>query len=217
MSRLDENAGGHTALSPRPVEAVVFDIGRVIVEWDLRHLFDRLIADPAERDWFLATVVTEEWHFQHDAGRPLDDMVAERVAEFPDYAEHIRNYRTRFLETIPGPVSGTTELIERLAKRAVPLYAITNFGAEFWRQFKPTLSVLNLFRDIVVSGDELLAKPDPRIFKLAARRFGHAPEAMLFIDDNAANIAAAAALDWQVHHFTNAAGLAAELEARALI
>lgn len=99
----------------------------------------------------------------------------------------------------------------------MPLYAITNFEAEFWRQFKPTLPVLNQFRDIVVSGDELLAKPDPHIFELAAERFGHAPEAMLFIDDNAANIAAAAKLGWQVHHFTNAAGLAAELEARALI
>lgn len=111
MSRQDENSGDRIALKALPVEAVVFDVGRVIVEWDLRHLFDRLIADPAERDWFLATVVTEEWHFQHDAGRPLDDMIAERVAEFPDYAEHIRTYRSRFLETLPGPVPGTTDLI----------------------------------------------------------------------------------------------------------
>ena len=214
MARSDEEAGGTLATNSQPVEAVVFDVGRVIVEWDLRLLFVKLIADEAELDWFLSHVVTEAWHFQHDEGRPLDAMLAERIAEFPDHAEHIQAYRTRFLETIPGPVPGTTELIGRLAARGMPLFAITNFGAEFWPQFRPTLAVLDQFRDIVVSGDEQLAKPDPRIFNLAATRFGYAPDAMLFIDDNAANIAAARELGWQVHHFRNAAGLADELEAR---
>ena len=40
--------------------AVVFDIGRVLYDWDLRYLFEKLIADPAELDWFLAHVITEE-------------------------------------------------------------------------------------------------------------------------------------------------------------
>ena len=173
MARSDEVAGeplGAPAKDLQPVQAVVFDIGRVIIEWDLRLLFTKLIADKAELDWFLSHVVTEEWHFQHDQGRPLDAMLAERIAEFPDYAGLIKAYRTRFLETIPGPVPGTTELIGQLAAREMPLYAITNFGAEFWQQFRPTMPVLDHFRDIVVSGDEQLAKPDPRIYNLAAER-----------------------------------------------
>lgn len=195
----------------------MFDVGRVLVEWDLRHLFAKLIDDPEQLDWFCANVVTEGWHFQHDAGRELAEMVAERKRDYPDSADLIDAYATRFLETIPGPVEGTAALIDRLAARDVPLYAITNFASPFWAEFLPTLPVAAHFRDVVVSGDEKIAKPDARIFDLAAKRFGHAPEAMLFVDDNAANIAAARALGWQVHHFQDAVALERDLQARALI
>lgn len=200
-----------------PLEAVVFDVGRVLIEWDLRALFSKLIADRDELDWFLANVVTEEWHFQHDAGRPLAEMVPERKAQFPDHADLIDAYATRFLETIPRPVPGTVSLMERLVVRDIPLYAITNFGADFWAQFRPTFPPLDHMRDIVVSGIERIAKPDPAIFELAARRFGHAPGAMLFVDDNAANVAVARDLGWQVHHFTQAEPLEADLARRGLI
>lgn len=199
------------------VDAVVFDVGRVLFRWNLRHLFAQLIADPDELEWFVTHVVTEEWHFRHDAGVPLGEMVPARKAEFPEYAHLIEAYVTRFNESIPGPVPGSLELVEALHARGVPLYCITNFGDEFWPRFRETQPVFECFRDIVVSGTEKIAKPDPAIFHLASRRFGHAPEAMLFIDDNAANIASARELGWQVHHFGTAEALAADLRARGLI
>ena len=204
-------------MSAQRIDAVVFDVGKVLFQWELRHLFAKLIDDPAELDWFLAEVVTVEWHFQHDAGRALADMAAERSALFPDHAALIHAYTRRFNETIPGPVPGSLELVEALDHAGVPLYAITNFGAEFWDVFRPTQPVFDRFRDIVVSGVEKLVKPDPAIYELAARRFGHAPSAMLFIDDNADNIAAARACGWHAHHFTDADGLAADLRERSLI
>ena len=200
-----------------PIEAVVFDVGRVLVRWDLRCLFSQMIADPDELEWFVSTVVTEQWHFQHDAGRLLADMVAERSAEFPAYAPHIRAYSERFNETIPGPVDGSMELLAALHARDVPLYAITNFGAEFWEVFRPTQPAFACFRDVVVSGVEKITKPDPRIYRIAEERFGHAPRAMLFIDDNLANVESARACGWQAHHFIDAPGLAADLESRGLI
>ena len=201
----------------RRVEAVVFDVGRVIVEWDLRHLFAKLIDDAAELEWFCTHVVTEDWHFGHDAGRPLAEMIAERKALFPDHEHLIDAYANRFLETIPGPVPGTAALIGRLAAADIPLFAITNFGTEFWEEFRPTVPVLDHFRDIVVSGVERVAKPDPVIFNLAQCRFGFAPSAMLFIDDSPANITSARSLGWQVHHFANASALEIDLVARDLI
>lgn len=201
----------------KQVEAVVFDVGRVIVQWDLRHLFGQLIDDPQELDWFCENVVTEEWHFEHDAGRPLAEMVPERKAQFPDHAHLIDAYANRFLDTIPGPVPGTADLIRRLAARDVPLFAITNFGAEFWQQFRPTEPVLDHFRDIVVSGEERLVKPDAAIFHLAEQRFGVDASAMLFIDDNPANVVSASALGWQTHHFANALSLEEDLASRGLI
>lgn len=199
------------------IEAVVWDIGRVLVQWSQRALYEKLIADPAERDWFLANVVTEEWHFRHDAGEPLADMVGERAARFPEHRALIEAYAERWLETIPGPVEGTHALVEELAARGVPLYCITNFGADTWAMFRPSLPLLDRFRDIVVSGHERLIKPDHAIFRLAERRFGHAPATMLFIDDNAANVAAARDCGWQAHHFAAAAPLAAELRSAGLI
>ena len=200
------------------VAAVVWDIGRVLVRWSIRALYEQLIEDPAELDWFLHHVVTENWHFQHDEGRPLADMIAELSAQFPAYRPQIEAYGSRWLETVPGPVSGTHELVAELAANAVPQYCITNFGVDTFAMFRPTFPVLDHFRDIVVSGAEKLAKPDAAIFALAERRFGHDPSQMLFIDDNVANIAAASERGWHVHHFEgDAAALRADLSARGLV
>ena len=119
-------------------KAVVFDVGRVLFEWQLAALFEKLIDDRDELDWFLANVVTEEWHFEHDRGRALADMVPERIAQFPAYESHINAYATRFNETVPGPVPGSHAIVERLAGAGVPLFCLTNFGDEFWQLFRPT-------------------------------------------------------------------------------
>jgi 2-haloacid dehalogenase len=199
------------------IEAVVFDVGRVLFEWDLRHLYARLIADPGELEWFVTTVVTPEWHYQHDQGRSVAEMVAERSAEYPEHADLIAAWGSRFNESLPGPVPGSLELVEALHARGVPLYAITNFGADLWASFHPTQPVFSRFRDIVVSGVEKLVKPDPAIYRLAERRFGLTPQAMLFIDDNAANIAAVEACGWHGHLFTDAARLEIDLRERGLL
>ncbi len=197
---------------------VVFDIGRLLVQWRIAALYEQLIPDAARRDWFLTHVVTEAWHGQHDAGKPFAEMIAELCAEFPAERALIEAYAPRWLECVPGPIAGTHEIVRALDVRGVPLYSITNFGVDAWAMFRPTFPVLDHFRDIVVSGHERLIKPEAPIFELAVRRFGHAPGEMLFIDDNADNIAAADALGWHTHHFVDgAAALAADLRARGLL
>jgi 2-haloacid dehalogenase len=198
-------------------KAVVFDIGRVMFEWDLRALFAKLIDEPHELDWFLQHVVTEDWHFQADAGRPLGEMVAERQAQFPGHAHLIDAYANRFNETVEQPVPGTHALVRRLHAARVPLFALTNFGAEFFARFRPTQPIFELFEDIVVSGVEGMAKPDPRIYAIAERRFGRAPGELFFTDDNPANVAAAQARGWHAHLFESAAGLEAELTGAGLL
>ena len=204
-------------VSDHQPRAVVFDVGQVLYRWSLRHLFAQLIDDSRELDWFLANVVTEEWHFQHDAGRPLDDMVPELQAQYPDHAHLVEAYRRRFNETIPGPVPGTHELARKLSERGVPLFGLTNFGDEFWGPFRQTAPVFDLFDDVVVSGTEGCAKPDSQIYALAERRFGHAPQDLFFIDDRAENIAAARARGWLGHVFADAGGLESDLKRHGLL
>jgi 2-haloacid dehalogenase len=198
----------------QPIEAVVFDVGKVLVRWE-RHLpFVKHFPDPAELAWFIDTVIPLDWHARHDAGESAESLVTERTALFPEHAELIADWFARFNESIPGPVPGSPELVERLHAQGVPLYAITNFGADTWAGYSPTNPLFNCFRDIVVS--EKLAKPGREIFDLAARRFGHAPGAMLFVDDSEANVEAAREFGWQVHHFVDAAGLESDLMERGL-
>ena len=198
-------------------QSVIFDVGRVLFDWDLRYLFAKLIPDPHELEWFVTNVVTPQWHFQHDAGRPLADMVPELKAEFPDHAPLIDAYAARFNETIPAPMPGSLELVERLDAAGVPLFAITNFGHEFWEGFRPTQPIFDRFQGIIVSGTEKLIKPDPAIYRLAIARFGIDPSGALFIDDVAANVAGAESLGIAGHQFNGAAMLEQDLVRRAYL
>lgn len=193
--------------------AVVFDVGHVLYDWDPAHLYRKLIADEARRNWFLSHVVTRQWHDQHDAGRPFAETSAELIARFPAERELILAYGARWLETIPGPIPGSHELVAALNAAGVPLFAITNFSAEFWAMFRPTAPLFDCFRDIVVSGTERLMKPDPAIYRLAQQRFGLGAGEAIFIDDNAANVAAARDAGWLAHHFTSAQAAADALRA----
>ena len=199
------------------IEAVVFDVGKVLVRWERELPFRRLIPDPAARAYFMDTVIPLEWHGEHDAGRGAEDMIAERSALFPQHAELIRAWLSHFNETIPGPVPGSDAIVEELHAREVPLYAITNFGSDTWAGFAPTWPLRERFIDIVVSGDEQLAKPDPAIYVLAEKRFGRAASTMLFIDDSLPNVVSARASGWHAHHFTSAESLRAELSERGLL
>lgn len=199
------------------IEAVVFDVGKVLVQWERDLPFRELIPDPAQRDWFMETVIPLSWHAEHDAGRSAAEMIAERSALYPDHAHLIRAWLTRFNDTVPGPVPGAVELVEQLYARGVPLYAITNFGDDTWAGFAPTFPLFERFRDIVVSGVEKLAKPGEAIYQLAQRRFGHAPQAMLFIDDSLPNVETARHLGWQAHHFVDTPTLRTELNQRGLL
>ena len=199
------------------IEAVVFDVGKVLVRWERDLPFRRLIPDDTVRAEFMDTVIPLDWHAQHDAGRSAEEMIAERSAQFPSHAALIRAWLTHFNETLPGPVPGSPAIVEDLSARGIPLYAITNFGADTWAGFAPGWPLRTQFIDIVVSGNEQLAKPDPAIYALAAARFGRAPRSMLFVDDSLANVESARNCGWHTHHFVDAAGLRDELVERGLL
>ena len=189
------------------VTAVVFDIGNVLYHWSPRALYERLISDGQALDAFMRDVITMDWHLEHDAGRDFADTSAERIAFFPQHADLIRAWGERFDETILGPVDGMHEIVAELDAAGVPIFGITNFSHEFFPPFRAKHALLfDRFRDIVVSGDEKLIKPDPAIYHLALKRFGLAPGEGYFIDDSLANVESARDNGLVAHHFTGDAG-----------
>ena len=192
--------------------AVIFDVGRVLYDWDPRFLYRRLIDDDRALDAFLRDVVTHDWHFQHDAGRDFAETGAELTALHPHHAELIAAWGPRFLESIGDPVPGMHGLVDELEARGVPLYAITNFSHEFWPPFRAReAAMFDRFRDVVVSGVEKMAKPDAAIYRLALDRFGLEAGRTVFMDDNQANIDGAREVGLIALHFTSEPKLRREL------
>ncbi|WP_164115565.1 HAD family phosphatase [Sphingorhabdus sp. Alg239-R122] len=204
--------------SATPIDTVIFDVGNVLYRWEIRALYEKLIDDAQELEWFLEHVITTKWHFQHDAGRPFAETSRELSAQHPEYADLITQFGPRFNETVPGPVPGMEELVVKLAHKNVPLYAITNFSDEFWGPFAADRQhIFSHFQDILVSGTEKLVKPDAAIYELAIRRFGIDPACALFIDDRLDNVEGARACGLNTHLFQDANLLQANLVSENLL
>lgn len=202
--------------APRP-RAVLFDVGNVIVDWDPRRLYRKLFATEAEVDTFLREVTTMAWHTEHDRGRPFAEGERLLIADHPQHEEAIRAWRGRWDEMFAGAIAQTEAVMRDLHARGVPLYGLTNMSPEVWPGVQAMSDVFALFDDVVVSGVEGLVKPDAAIFHLACARTGLAAAELVFVDDNAANIAAAQALGFPTVHFTDPAALRPALERFGLL
>ena len=201
-----------------PPRAVIFDVGNVLYGWDPESFLVRQIVDDEARLRFIEDTNLYAWHDTLDGGRPFDAAAAELSETFPAYAELIAAWGSRFGETITDPVPGVHEIVAELDKNGVPLFAITNFSADFWPPFaKREKAFFSRFRNIVVSGEEKLMKPDPAIYYRALDRFRLPAGDALFIDDRQINVDGALAVGMRAHLFTTAEDLRARLVDEGLL
>lgn len=186
----------------------LFDLGGVILDWSPARLYSQIFADSAECDRFLDTVCTMDWHTRHDAGVSFSENAAALIVKFPQYETQIRAWQGRFMEMFDGCIAGSQRLVENLAGSGRPIYALSNMPAEVWPEVRQAFPVLSRFREVIVSGDIKLVKPDPKIFYYTLSRMGGpSADEVLFIDDSPRNIATADALGFRTHLFRSAAGL----------
>jgi len=198
--------------------AVIFDVGNVLYGWAPERFLAREIPDDAARLRFIEDVDLWSWHDRLDGGRPFDEAAAELSEKFPDHAPLIAAWGARFGETITGPVPGVHEIVRELDARFVPMFAITNFSADFWPPFHAReRAFFDLFRGILVSGEEKVLKPDPAIYLRALDRFGLKPADALFVDDRAINADGARTVGMHAHLFTGADSLRCRLEHEGLL
>ena len=192
--------------------AVVFDLGGVLIDWNPRHLYRKLFADEAEMEEFLAKVCNQAWNEKQDCGRPLAEATAELVERFPEQEALVRAYYERWPEMLGGVIEGTAAVVDELAARGeVELYALSNWSAETFRHAREMFPVLERFRGIVVSGEERLIKPDPRIYQVLFDRHRVDPPRSIFIDDVERNVEAARRLGMTGVRFESPAQLRREL------
>ncbi len=198
--------------------AIIFDYGGVLVDWDPRYLYRKLLnGDEQAVEQFLKEVRFFEWNVQQDAGRPFHDAILEICSRYPQHCELIRAYDQRYEESISGPIWATVEILRELKTLGYPLYGLSNWPAEKFPPVRDKYEFFSWFDDIIISGDVRLAKPDPAIFRLLSERIGHAPQDCLYIDDALHNIDVASELGFQVIHFQSADQLKDDLRALRIL
>jgi HAD superfamily hydrolase (TIGR01509 family) len=199
------------------LSTVLWDVGNVIVRWEPRTLYSKIFPDAADRERFLAEVCTLDWHLAHDRGVTFAENRPGLLARFPHHAEAIHAWETRWSEMFSGAIAETEAAIEALHDAGVAQFGLSNMSHEVLPGIRAMSPALERLAGIVISGDCGLLKPDPHIYRLACDRFGLEPATTLFVDDSAANIAAADALGFRTHHFTDPAAITPALKALGLL
>jgi 2-haloacid dehalogenase len=197
--------------------AIVYDLGGVLIDWNPRHLYRKLIEDEATMEWFLAEVCHTAWNEEQDRGRSFAAAIEEAAARHPEHRPLIEAYFARWAEMMAGEIAGAVALLEELRAAGHELHALTNWSAETFPHARERFAFLDWFESILVSADVGLVKPDPAIFRLLLERIGRTPAECTYIDDNPKNVASAAALGFDAIDFQSVAQLRAALDRRGLL
>jgi 2-haloacid dehalogenase len=170
------------------IKHVIFDFGCVLINWDQHHLYDPYFGSSEKTDWFIEHICTVPWNNQTDVGKTFAQAVAEKVAEFPEWEKEIRMYWDEWEQMIGGEVEGMKEWVLQLKQQGYGVWGLTNWSAETFPLVKDKYEVFGMLDGIVMSGEELVGKPDARIYQILLERYGLKAEECVFIDDRESNI-----------------------------
>jgi 2-haloacid dehalogenase len=217
MTALSDAGAVSAAPGPAGIEAVVFDLGNVLIEWDPHPAIARTVGNE-QATLFLKDEAFDfkAWNHQQDAGRSWDRGEDLAVTSHPHWAPAIRAYRENFGESLVGAIEDSVQILRELHAARVRLYGLTNWSSEMFPLARRRFGFLDLFEDIIVSGDEGVAKPDPEIFEILRTRIGHGLDGCIFIDDGPVNVEAAGKAGLDAILFTDAGHLREDLLVRGL-
>lgn len=197
---------------PTTIQAILFDFGNVLLEWNPRYVYRRYFpGDEEAMENFFHEVNFMEWNALQDKGRSFTEGVADLSHQFPHYSDLIQAYHDHWKESIGDPLEGTVEILKRLKNAGYPLYGLSNWSAETFPYARQKFDFFSLFDDIIISGEVLSIKPEPQFFEIALRRIGRPARECLFIDDSLANIEQARRMGFAAIHFLSAGQLEKDL------
>lgn len=198
------------------IDAVVFDIGNVLIEWRPERYYDRVIGEARRRAMFDA-VDLHGMNDRIDRGEDFRAVIYETAETYPEFRDEIRMWHDDWIELAKPVIPHSLHLMQALQAKGVPVFALSNFGIGSFATAVPHYPFLDSFDRAYISGHMGVIKPDPRIYEMVEADSGVAPDRLLFADDRADNIAAAAARGWQTHLFDGPEGWAARLVEAGLL
>jgi 2-haloacid dehalogenase len=197
-------------------EAVIFDIGNVLTRWQPEEFYDRVIGEDRRRALF-AAVDLHGMNDRVDEGALFRETIYELADATPEWAPEIRMWYDRWIELASPRIDGSIRLQRALRAKGVPVFALTNFGRYSFEEALPKMDFLSDFDRLYVSGRMGVIKPDPLIYEMVEADCGIRPDLLLFTDDRADNITAAARRGWRTHQFESWQGWARRLVAEGLL
>jgi len=198
------------------IDAVVFDIGNVLIEWNPERYYDRVIG-PEQRRALFSQVDLHGMNEAVDRGGDFRETIQSTADGHPAWREEIMLWHDDWIELASPEIPGSVRLLRALRARGVPVYALTNFGVCNFEYAQEIYSFLTEFDRLYVSGRLGITKPDPAIYARLEADCGVVPGRLLFADDRADNIAAAKARGWQGHLFDGPGGWAHTLVRTGLL
>ena len=195
------------------INTVIFDLGGVLIDWNPEYLYRKIFYNDDDMRYFLENICTSAWNQEQDAGYPLAKATTELAFKYPQYDAEIKAYYVRWQEMLGGYNKECVSILENLhQKKNCPLFALTKWAGETIYTAKNMYPFLNLFEGIVVSGDERIKKPDPRLYQILIDRYSIQPSKSIFIDDTKINVEAAIDVGFQAIHFISANQLQEEMQ-----
>jgi FMN phosphatase YigB (HAD superfamily) len=179
----------HPPLAPGDADALLFDLGRVVLDLDFNRTL-RLWAQHAacEPAHLARRFLRDELYHQHEKGEISDEafFAGLRLSLGVDIsdAQFIEGWNAIFLGEMPG----INQLLSRAAQR-LPLYAFSNTNAPHVAFFSGQFAgVLKHFREIFLSSAIGLRKPDAEAYDHVVQAIGVPANRIVFFDDLAENI-----------------------------
>ena len=196
--------------------AVIFDIGNVLTRWQPEAFYDRVIGEARRRALFEA-VDLHGMNDRVDEGALFRETIYDWAERHPEWSAEVRMWYDRWIELASPRIEGSIALQRALRAKGIPVFALTNFGRYSFEEALPKLDFLADFDRSYVSGVMGVIKPDPLIYQMVEDDCGIAPDRLLFTDDKAENITAAARRGWRTHQFESWQGWAGRLVAEGLL
>jgi FMN phosphatase YigB (HAD superfamily) len=175
------------------IEAIVFDIGWVLVRLNYRPILEFLAAHGApthDPHAVLARLALSE----HECGRLYGQELLERLAALTSAPVSVRDVQAKWLDMfeLDPPM---VDLAHRLSER-YRVYLLSNIGDLHWVHLLREYRLHTIGHGALPSYLAGFMKPHAAIYAEAERRFGLTPAATVFVDDHADNIAAARSRGW---------------------
>ena len=194
------------------VRNIIFDYGKVLVNYDFDALFRRLFPDE-DKSAAMSAFFNEPRHFQFsDRGfKTFEGAVEDFIRERPDLEAEMRLFCRHKPEGIFEEVPGMRGLLEKLKKRGLKFYGLTNWDTQVYVTLEQ-FGIFKLLDGMVISSEEHFVKPEPEIYRRLLEKYKLFPEECVMVDDREENVTGARAVGMEGIVFRDAVQFEEELE-----